>query len=161
METSKLDYQTPIGILEIIGTTMSIHSILFVEREELLHEMDSSTPSVLKQAYQELDEYFSGERTRFTLPYEETGTLFQQQVWKALYDVPYAQTCSYLELAAKIGNARAIRAVGNANSRNKMTIIVPCHRIIGSKGHLTGYAGGLWRKEWLLQHERAIRTRAD
>lgn len=151
---NKLDYQSPIGILEIIGDETAISSILFTEKEVPEHPMDQNTPAVMKDCYQQLDEYFNGQRKEFNLPYKLNGTVFQTSVWNALNSIPYAKTGSYRDIATVIGNEKAIRAVGNANSKNKLTIIIPCHRIIGSNASLTGYAGGLWRKKWLLEHEQ-------
>jgi methylated-DNA-[protein]-cysteine S-methyltransferase len=108
----------------------------------------------LAECFSQLDEYFKGERREFTFPYILEGTIFQKNVWNALTGILYVNTGSYKDIAVSIGNEKAIRAVGSANGRNKLSIVIPCHRIIGSNGKLTGYAGGLWRKEWLLQHER-------
>ncbi|KAA0546069.1 methylated-DNA--[protein]-cysteine S-methyltransferase [Bacillus sp. BGMRC 2118] len=157
MELYKVDYASPIGIIEIIGTHEAIESILFVEGEVPVNHLTEHTPSVLRECYEQLDEYFKGERINFTFPYAMNGTNFQKSVWKSLTTIPYAQTGSYKDIAIKIGNEKAIRAVGSANGKNKISIAVPCHRIIGSNGTLTGYAGGLWRKEWLLNHEKAYR----
>lgn len=155
MEMYRLDYVSPIGILEIVGTEMAIRSILFVERDDVCFEADKTTPDVLTMCYREIDEYFNGRRQTFTFPYEVEGTPFQQDVWQTLATIPYAVTASYRELAVKLGRDRAVRAVGSANGRNRLSIVIPCHRVIGSNGTLTGYAGGLWRKEWLLRHEQA------
>ncbi len=149
----KVDYQSPIGVLEIAGTNEGIYSILFTEQEKPVNNIKEDLPKVLVDCYDQLDEYFKGERTSFTFPYRSEGTDFQKKVWNALTSIPYAQTGSYRDIAVSIGNEKAVRAVGSANGKNKLSIVVPCHRIIGSSGKLTGYAGGLWRKEWLLQHE--------
>ncbi|KAB2860920.1 MAG: methylated-DNA--[protein]-cysteine S-methyltransferase [Exiguobacterium chiriqhucha] len=154
METYRLDYVSPIGILEIVGTEMAIRSILFVERTDVCFEADETTPDVLNTCYREIEEYFNGRRQSFTFPYEVMGTVFQQDVWQALVMIPYGETTSYRELAMTLGRDRAVRAVGSANGRNRLSIVLPCHRVIGSNGTLTGYAGGLWRKEWLLRHEQ-------
>lgn len=154
METYRLDYVSPIGILEIVGTEMAIRSILFVERTDVCYEAGETTPDVLNTCYREIEEYFNGRRQSFTFPYEVMGTVFQQDVWQALVMIPYAETTSYRELAVTLGRDRAVRAVGSANGRNRLSIVIPCHRVIGSNGTLTGYAGGLWRKEWLLRHEQ-------
>ncbi|GAA0363792.1 methylated-DNA--[protein]-cysteine S-methyltransferase [Bacillus horti] len=151
--TYKLDYESPIGVLEIIGTQDAITSIMFTDDDKKVNLTNAETPKVLTECYNQLDEYFKGTRREFTFPYEFKGTDFQRTVWQALRKVPYAKTGTYMGLAANIGNEKAIRAVGNANGKNKLSIVIPCHRIIGSNGKLTGYAGGLWRKEWLLQHE--------
>lgn len=107
----------------------------------------------LEKLDKQLSEYFSGKRKRFELPLIYTGTDFQKKVWKALLEISFGETTTYLALSNKIGDPKAIRAVAGANGANKMAILVPCHRVIGSDGSLTGYAGGLWRKQWLLDHE--------
>ena len=102
---------------------------------------------------QQLDEYFNGTRTAFNLKLNPQGTGFQQRVWKELLNIPHGKTRSYLEQSKKLGDVKAIRAVASANGKNPIWILIPCHRIIGSDGSLTGYAGRLWRKKWLLEHE--------
>lgn len=114
----------------------------------------------LQQALTELTQYFNGSRFAFSLPLAATGTLFQQQVWQALLHIPYGQSCSYGAVANFINKPKAIRAVGAANGRNPLAIVVPCHRVIGNNGSLTGYAGGLGRKVWLLQHEQQMAAAA-
>ncbi|WP_214813507.1 MULTISPECIES: methylated-DNA--[protein]-cysteine S-methyltransferase [Exiguobacterium] len=155
MGTYKLDVETPIGVLEIIGAEQVVQSILFVERESK-RSMEQDVPNVLRQCRDELNAYFRGERMTFTFPTEQIGTTFQHDVWDALQTIPYAETASYRELAERVKRPTAVRAVGATNGRNKLSIVVPCHRVIGSTGKLTGYAGGLWRKEWLLQHEKQV-----
>jgi methylated-DNA-[protein]-cysteine S-methyltransferase len=110
----------------------------------------------LQSWVQQLEQYFSGTRRQFEGVLVPTGTDFQQKVWQALQTIPYGQTVSYLELARTLGNERAVRAVGRANGRNPIAIVIPCHRVIGRDGRLTGYGGGLWRKEWLLRHEGSL-----
>ncbi|MGN7477687.1 methylated-DNA--[protein]-cysteine S-methyltransferase [Solibacillus silvestris] len=149
----KLDYDSPIGIIEIAATEQYISSILFAEREEIQFFQTSEMPQLLLKCRKELDEYFKGQRKDFSVLYKLEGTAFQTSVWQALTTIQYGQTASYKEIAQQIENEKAVRAVGMTNSRNVMSIIVPCHRIIGKNGKLTGYAGGLWRKEWLLEHE--------
>lgn len=143
-------FESPLGIVEVTSTSTHITSVLFVEQRQ----QETARPAVLQQAIDELTQYFSGERTQFTVPCVQRGTPFQQSVWSALTAVPYGETASYKDIATSIQNDKAVRAVGMTNSKNQLTIIVPCHRIIGSSGKLTGYAGGVWRKEWLLQHEQ-------
>ncbi|MFD1032613.1 methylated-DNA--[protein]-cysteine S-methyltransferase [Metaplanococcus flavidus] len=157
-EVHQVDLQSPIGVVEITGTEEGILSIFFKERDEIVHHPQQDTPQVLKDCLQELAEYFRGERMEFTVPYISTGTEFQGKVWSALTTIGYAETASYRDIAVKVGSDKAVRAVGNANSKNKLSIIVPCHRIIGSTGKLTGYAGTLSRKEWLLKHEQKIKS---
>lgn len=107
----------------------------------------------MQNAIEELQEYFEGNRTHFTFKIQPKGTDFQQKVWQELINIPYGKTISYLDLAKKLGDVKAIRAVASANGKNPLWIVVPCHRVIGTDGSLTGYAGGLWRKKWLLEHE--------
>jgi methylated-DNA-[protein]-cysteine S-methyltransferase len=152
----KLDYQSPIGVIEIISSEDYIHSIMFVDREStLVHQAE--TPEVLLDCYEELRQYFDGERHEFTFPFDIRGTAFQQTVWNALVQIPFGETASYRDIANTLQKEKALRAVGNANGKNRLSIVIPCHRIIGSNGSLTGYAGGLWRKEWLLNHERKFK----
>lgn len=153
METHILEYESPIGVIEITGTEAAITSIIFTEGKKQ-HGLQANTPAVLADCYYELDEYFKGTRKEFTFPYHYAGTDFQNSVWKALCSIPYAKTGSYRDIAVSIGNEKAVRAVGAANGKNPISIAVPCHRVIGANGKLTGYGGGLWRKEWLLAHEK-------
>ncbi|WP_413366559.1 methylated-DNA--[protein]-cysteine S-methyltransferase [Lysinibacillus sp. 3P01SB] len=153
----KIDYESPIGIVEIIGNHEAVSSILFSEGDTVKNLVQAETPAVLLECCNQLDEYFNGQRQEFTFPYHYEGTNFQKAVWDTLTTIPYAATASYKDIATSIGNGKAIRAVGSANGKNKLSIVIPCHRIIGSSGKLTGYAGGLWRKEWLLQHEKAMK----
>ena len=152
-----LFYESPIGILEIKGTDEAIHSIMFVEKEKAENNIDVECPLVLKICSDQLDEYFLGKRTEFTIPIILNGTIFQQSVWKSLTTIPHGNTVSYKQIAEGLGNPKAVRAVGGANNKNKLSIIVPCHRVISADGKLTGYAGGLWRKEWLLLHEKSMK----
>lgn len=154
---NKLDYKSPIGIVEIVGTEEVVSSIMFIEGDEVSNTVNSETPEVLVDCSNQLNEYFKGERHEFTFPYTFKGTEFQEMVWNALTTISYAETGSYKDIATAIKNEKAVRAVGTANGKNRLSIIIPCHRIIGSNGRLTGYAGGLWRKEWLLQHERSFK----
>ncbi|PRX48163.1 methylated-DNA-[protein]-cysteine S-methyltransferase [Salegentibacter salegens] len=110
-------------------------------------------PDFLQSAVQQLDDYFKGNLENFNLKLNPKGTDFQQKVWKALSEIPFGKTCSYLELSRKLGDEKAIRAVASANGKNPLWVVIPCHRVIGSDGSLTGYAGGLYRKQWLLNHE--------
>jgi methylated-DNA-[protein]-cysteine S-methyltransferase len=143
-------YQTPIGKVEIEGTQEEIVALDFVDHPR---SGDNNLPEVLKECVKQIDEYFNGQRNVFSVNLSLQGTEFQNAVWRRLLNIPYGQTRSYGELAAAIGNPAASRAVGNANGKNPISIIVPCHRLIGSDGSLTGYGGGLWRKKWLLKHE--------
>ena len=141
-------FQTPIGVLQVLASEEAIHSILFVDN------MGESNPNrVTQKAQQQLEEYFHGERREFDLPLDAGGTKFQQTVWHNLTKIEYGATCSYRDIAKAINNPKGVRAVGGANGKNPMTIVVPCHRVIGADGSLTGYASGVERKMWLLEHE--------
>lgn len=142
--------QTPIGLLAIRATHDAIGSIEFIRQQDA----PPVQHPLLEQAREQLDEYFYGQRQQFSLPLAASGTEFQQQVWQALMQIGYAQTTCYGDIARRIGSPKAVRAVGAANGRNPLAIVVPCHRIIGKNGSLTGYAGGLERKAWLLRLEQ-------
>lgn len=144
---------SPLGLIEIQSDKGEIISVNFV-KEKLY---DEKTDSILIEAKRQLKEYFEGERKVFDLPISIGGTDFQNKVWRELTKIPYGATYTYKDVAVGIGNEKASRAVGNANNKNKIAIIVPCHRVVGSNGKLVGYEGGLWRKEWLLNHELNIK----
>ena len=147
METAYI--KTPLGIAKIMGDENGI-SLISVSDEG---DVSSIIPIVFQEAVSQLNDYFEGKRTHFTLKLNPLGTYFQQKVWKGLLEIPFGKTMSYLELSKKLGDVKAIRAVASANGKNPLWIVVPCHRVIGTDGSLTGYAGGLWRKKWLLEHE--------
>ena len=149
METAYIN--SPLGITKIIGDENGIAVISVSDVGS--NEVSSEIPTVLKEAVSQLEEYFKGKRTDFDLKLNPQGTEFQQKVWKALLEIPYGKTRTYLEQSKILGDVKAIRAVASANGKNPLWIVVPCHRIIGTDGSLTGYAGGLWRKKWLLEHE--------
>lgn len=150
-------YTSPIGRIKIVANKDCIHTLTFIEDNDSIAPLEvNERPDVIHQCIDELIEYFNGTRTKFTIPIHQEGTDFQQKVWKELYEVPFAKTMSYAELAKKLGDPKVIRAAASANGKNKIAIIVPCHRIIGSDRNLTGYAWGLARKKWLLQHEFRI-----
>ncbi|MED1865726.1 methylated-DNA--[protein]-cysteine S-methyltransferase [Fictibacillus nanhaiensis] len=151
-----VELESPIGVIEIIGTKTVVQSILFLDREKAIEDKND-IPSVLLDCRNQLLEYFNGQRQTFTFPFQYSGTPFQHNVWNSLVRIPFAETASYRDIAIKLQKEKAVRAVGNANGKNKLSIVVPCHRIIGSSGSLTGYAGGLWRKEWLLNHEKKVK----
>lgn len=150
-------FESPLGLVRISGDEagVSVISCTDVSGGELMNEM-SMLARPVQEAVRQLQEYFAGERQTFDFLMNPTGTDFQQTVWKALLDVPFGTTLSYLALSRRMGDEKAIRAVAAANGRNPLWIVIPCHRIIGSDGSLTGYAGGLWRKKWLLEHEGAF-----
>lgn len=153
MKIYKLDYESPIGVIEIAGTSEYVISILFSNEVKKVNFLQDETPRILVECYTQLDEYFKGKRFEFSFPYQFEGTDFQTLVWSNLIEIPYGKTRTYKNIAVSIKNEKSIRAVGGANGKNKLSIVIPCHRVIGSNGKLTGYAGGLWRKEWLLKHE--------
>lgn len=143
-------------VLSPIGTLALYANDTFLTEVSFIDEPPTSTPCIhplLKMALDQFDEYFNGQRKTFDLPFSLEGTPFQKGVWEKLNGIPYGKTITYLSLAKQLGDAKAIRAVGTANGRNKLALIIPCHRVIGSNDKLIGYAGGLWRKKWLLEHE--------
>ncbi|KYH28135.1 methylated-DNA--[protein]-cysteine S-methyltransferase [Clostridium colicanis] len=146
-------YESPIGIVEIKSNEDAITHINFVDK---LGRNDKMIP-ILQEAYTQLDEYFKGKRKSFDLKLHIEGTEFQKKVWTELTKIPYGEVATYKNIAIRIGNEKAVRAVGNSNNKNKIAIIIPCHRIIGSNGKLVGYAGGLHIKEWLLNHEKKFK----
>lgn len=148
--------KTPLGIAAITGDVNGVSEITVLEEGELSTEI----PDFLQEAVQQLQEYFHSQRTDFTFKLNPKGTDFQQKVWNALLDIPFGKTRTYLEQSKFLGDPKAIRAVASANGKNPLWIVVPCHRIIGSDGSLTGYAGGLWRKKWLLEHENPNKQQA-
>ena len=146
----KAYYKSEIGLIEIKGTEDGILSIDFIEKS-----MDNfEIPPCLKECVKQLDEYFRENREEFSVNLLLQGTDFQNKVWRELVKIPFGETASYMDIAVSMGNKKAARAVGNANRRNKIAIIIPCHRVINNDGSLGGYAGGIWRKKWLLKHER-------
>lgn len=149
-------FQSPLGITKIEGDTNGIAVISVLEEGEITTEV----PIELQEAVTQLQEYFAGNRTDFTFQLNPKGTDFQQKVWQELLQIPYGKTTSYLELSKKLGDVKAIRAVASANGKNPLWIVVPCHRVIGTDGSLTGYAGGLWRKKWLLEHENPLKQQS-
>ena len=141
---------TPLGFAKLEGDENGISSLTVLNNEIAISDI---IPETLEDAVRQLEEYFNGERSQFSLKLNPQGTDFQKRVWDALLAIPYGKTTSYLQLSKDLGDVKAIRAVANANGKNPLWIIVPCHRVIGSDGSLTGYAGGLSRKQWLLEHE--------
>lgn len=148
---SKVHYKSPVGMLcieEEDGVIIALY------REENVNTSDDRETTILKNAVSQLEQYFKGERKEFNLPIKLRGTDFQMKVWAALLTIPYGETCSYGELAKKIGNYKASRAVGGANNKNPILIIVPCHRVIGADGSMVGFGAGIGVKEHLLNLER-------
>ncbi|MDN3700421.1 methylated-DNA--[protein]-cysteine S-methyltransferase [Vibrio artabrorum] len=151
--TYKLLYDAPIGKMIIISNGNAVIEIDHINTElELIENPDELCLKVSRQ----LDEYFAGERKHFDLPLQRAGTDFQRKAWATLTTIPYGETISYGEQAKRMDTPKAVRAVGGANGKNPFSIVVPCHRVIGANGTLTGYTGGMSRKEWLLDFERSI-----
>lgn len=150
MEASldKTYFDSPCGLVEICSSEIGITSILFVDKRS-----EAKNNVLLDNCIQQLDEYFNKKRKTFSIPLDLQGTDFQKRVWNELLNIPFGKTSSYLQLAIALGDKNAIRAVGGANGRNPVSIIVPCHRVIGSNGDLVGYSGGMDKKKWLLDHE--------
>jgi len=148
-------YASPIGPIEIEGSEAGVSALNFVEAKSGLSNRRAKRPlpAPLADCLAQLDEYFRGERTSFSVKLDLRGTDFQKKVWAKLLHVEFGKTTTYKALAKAVGNPASTRAVGGANHRNPVSIIVPCHRVVGSDGRLTGYGGGLWRKDWLLRHE--------
>ena len=149
-------YHSPVGILKISGTDDYISEVLFHDTTQKPVGNKRNLSPMLIQCIEQLIQYFHGERRQFDLPINQIGTSFQKEVWNQLMSIPYGRTISYLELARRLGDHKATRAVASANGKNNVCIIVPCHRVIGANGELVGYSGGLWRKKWLLEHEMKV-----
>lgn len=150
---AKSYYETPLGLVQIEVTSRGVYSLCFVE--EAGDELAPDNPHLI-QCMEELEEYFRGERLLFSTMVDIVGTPFQERVWRGLLDIPFGKTNSYLQVAKHIGSPDAVRAVGHACGRNRLWLLVPCHRVISSDGKLTGYAGGLKRKRWLIHHEYGV-----
>lgn len=142
--------KTPLGACEITGDEAGISKIHVLDADA---KPSTEIPAPLADAVQQLSEYFDGSRREFDFKLNPQGSDFQQSVWRELLNIPFGKTVSYMEITKKLGDVKAIRAVASANGKNPLWIVVPCHRVIGTDGSLTGYAGGLWRKKWLLEHE--------
>lgn len=159
--------ETPVGTMYAAAIEEGICMLEFTDRKMLETEFEDLAKSLnatiilgenphFQTLEKELSEYFTGERTRFSVPLSPVGTAFQKSVWKALMEIPYGETWTYRKQSEFLGDAKKVRAVANANGMNKISIIIPCHRVIGSNGTLTGYGGGIWRKQKLLELEKAI-----
>jgi len=153
-------YESPIGLLEVRGGERGVSAVTFVDAlprsargVRAARAGKGPLPAPLAECLTQLEEYFQGRRRTFSIKLDLGGTAFQNKVWRALRTVRFGKMASYKDVARNVGNPAATRAVGGANHRNPVSIIIPCHRIVGSDGRLTGYGGGLWRKEWLLRHE--------
>jgi methylated-DNA-[protein]-cysteine S-methyltransferase len=159
LEITSTYYQSPLGLLRIGGTDTYISEISFIDNLDAAAANGALkgpvTPLVI-QCIEQLIQYFQGQRRVFDFPVYQEGTEFQQNVWNELVSIPFGKTISYLEQARRLGDTKAIRATATANGKNNIVIVVPCHRVIGSKRDLVGYGGGLWRKKWLLDHETKV-----
>jgi len=151
VQTYKACYRSEIGPIEIVGNQKGISNLTFVAKP---FRSDRKLPACMPECLRQLDEYFKKKRRKFSLPLLLIGTEFQKAVWRQLQKIPFGQTASYGNVARAIGRPRAFRAVGNANNKNRIPLIIPCHRVIGSDGKMVGFGSGIWRKEWLLDHEK-------
>jgi len=145
---------SPIGTIRLTSDGDAVTGLHF---EDEAGEAVAKNIPVLLQCEKELNEYFAGTRKNFTVKTKNAGTVFMERCWRQLLSIPYGSTCSYADIAYWIGNPKGVRAVGGANNKNNISIIYPCHRVVGKDGSLTGYGGGLWRKEWLLKHEEKFK----
>ncbi|PLT30521.1 methylated-DNA--[protein]-cysteine S-methyltransferase [Peribacillus deserti] len=148
-------FKSPIGLLKIEADNNAILSIRF-SNTDIPEEVQHSNHPIIVEAITQMAEYFTGNRISFSLPLDINGTAFQKKVWQQVSTIKFGKTRTYSDIAYETGSEKAVRAVGNANSKNKFLIIIPCHRVVGSRGQLTGYSDGLWRKEWLLNHEKKL-----
>jgi methylated-DNA-[protein]-cysteine S-methyltransferase len=156
-DEAQVFYESPIGLIRITGNTKGVTSLYFVDNEDKIEKpTHNNIPAILQKCIQQIDEYFSGIRREFTIKIALEGTNFQKKVWNELKNITFGKTCSYLDIAKNIGKKNGSRAVGNANGQNPISIIIPCHRVIGSNKKLIGYGGGVWRKKWLLEHEQTV-----
>jgi methylated-DNA-[protein]-cysteine S-methyltransferase len=160
LEITSTYYKSPLGLLRIGGSDTYISEISFIdhlsEEEYQSANLQGPVTPIVIQCIEQLIQYFQGQRKVFDFPISQEGSEFQQSVWNELMSIPFGKTISYLELSRRLGDIKAIRAAAAANGRNNIVIVVPCHRVIGSKQDLVGYGGGLWRKKWLLDHETKV-----
>ena len=158
---SRGTFEAPFVVLTVVGSDLGIRYVMFDNDAhpkplERLHISDSEIHDSVNDAITQLDEYFNGSRRDFELPLDLQGTEFQVAAWNALAKIPYGRTASYGQQAASIGRPKAVRAIGGANGRNPVAIVLPCHRIVGADGSLTGFGGGIAVKKWLLDHEQSM-----
>ncbi len=160
LEITSTYYQSPLGLLRIGGTDTYISEISFIDNlddaEDPYGRLKGPVTPMVIQCIEQLIQYFHGQRRVFDFPVYQEGTEFQQRVWNELAAIPFGKTISYLELSRRLGDTKTIRAAASANGKNNIVVVIPCHRVIGSKRDLVGYGGGLWRKKWLLDHETKI-----
>ncbi|RFN59127.1 methylated-DNA--[protein]-cysteine S-methyltransferase [Marixanthomonas ophiurae] len=151
-------FKSPIGWIELKGDASGLGSVIFIDSEISSEENNrEKLPNSLQKTIEQLTEYFEGNRQTFDIPLSPQGTEFQKKVWRELQEIPFGKTTSYQKMANALGDPKVIRAAASANGKNPISIIIPCHRVIGTDGSLTGYAGGLQRKKWLLQHESPVK----
>jgi methylated-DNA-[protein]-cysteine S-methyltransferase len=155
IEVMSTYYKSPIGVVKISGTPTYISEVIFLDSVDERLDSDGYHP-LLNQCVEELIQYFNGNRLSFDIPVHQKGTEFQSRVWGELINIKFGKTISYMDLAKRLGDPNCIRAAAGSNGKNQVCIIVPCHRVIGSNQSLVGYAGGLWRKRWLLNHENRV-----
>lgn len=148
-------FDSPIGWLELSASENALKSIRY-SKEPVAEKFSGQTNSIINRTCKELTEYFDGDRKEFTIPLDPDGTVFQKRIWSLLQDIPYGQTSTYGILADTLGAPNKVRAVGRANGKNPIPILIPCHRVVGADNRLVGYAGGIERKRFLLKHEGAV-----
>jgi len=153
VQTYTACYWSEIGPFEIVGTSKGLLTITF-NKDPLVTDHD--LPASITEGLRQLEEYFKGQRQKFDVSLVLEGTDFQKAVWRQLQKIPFGETASYGDVARAIDRPKAYRAVGNANNKNPVPLIIPCHRVIGSDGKLVGFGGGIWRKQWLLDHEKSL-----
>ena len=158
---SRRTYQAPFGVITVVGSDLGIRYVMFSDDAhpkplERLRISETAIHDSVNNAITQLDEYFAGSRRNFDVPLDLHGTEFQVAAWNALAEIPYGHTASYGQQAALIGRPKAVRAIGGANGRNPVAIVLPCHRIVGADGSLTGFGGGIEVKKWLLDHEQTV-----
>jgi methylated-DNA-[protein]-cysteine S-methyltransferase len=161
IDFSRRIFEAPFGVVTVVGSDLGIRFVMFDNDAhpkplERLRISETAIHDSVNNAITQLDEYFAGSRRNFDLPLDLHGTEFQVAAWNALAEIPYGHTASYGQQAASIGRPRAVRAIGGANGRNPVAIVLPCHRIVGADGSLTGFGGGIEVKKWLLDHEQTV-----
>lgn len=160
MKLSFMEMPSPVGVLKLVATDTALVAVLWEnedpKRVRLAELIENTQHPILLETQKQLNEYFKGKRQQFDLPLDFEGTEFQQKVWQALLTIPFGETRSYKEIAEQVGNVKAVRAVGAANGKNPISIIAPCHRVVGANGKLVGFAGGLENKDILLKIERSL-----
>ncbi|MFT5435785.1 MAG: methylated-DNA-[protein]-cysteine S-methyltransferase [Ulvibacter sp.] len=162
MESDFTTYiESPLGVISLsFNSKFELTAAQFNDKEELPPAENSLEIGEIESTVKQFEEYFEGKRTQFDLKLAPEGTEFQKKVWKQLQEIQFGKTLTYQQMANQLGNPKVIRAAASANGRNPISIVIPCHRVIGSDGSLTGYAGGLHRKKWLLEHESPVKQQS-